>query len=86
MAEVEIDYSEQAVEQLEDLETEDAERIISKLDDVVWQPDHYLKSLSGSPYYRLRVGDYRVIIDWQRDEDPQVLFIREVGHRRNIYD
>lgn len=86
MAEVEIDYSEQAVEQLKDLETEDAERIVSKLDDVVWQPDHYLKSLSGSPYYRLRVGDYRVIVDWQRDEDPQVLFVRELGHRRNIYD
>lgn len=86
MAEVEINYSQQAAEQLEDLDSEAAERIVSKLDDVVWQPDHYLKRLTDSPYYRLRVGDYRVIIDWQRNEDPEVLFVRRVGHRRNIYD
>lgn len=83
---VEVGYSQQAAEQLEDLETEDAERIVSKLDDVVWKPDHYLKSLTGSPHYRLRVGDYRVIIDWRRDEGPEVLFVREVGNRRNVYD
>lgn len=53
---------------------------------MVWKPGHYLKSLSGSLYHRLRVGDYRVIINWRRDEDPEVLFVREVGHRRNIYD
>lgn len=86
MAEAEINYSQQAAEQLENLDSEAAERIVSKLDDVVWQPDHYLKRLTDSPYYRLRVGDYRVIIDWQRNEDPEVLFVRRVGHRRNIYD
>ena len=83
---VEVDYSQQAAEQLEDLETETAERIVSKLDDVVWKPEHYLKRLSNSPYYRLRVGDYRAIIDWQRNEDPEVLFVRDVDKRPNIYD
>ena len=83
---VEVDYSQQAAEQLEDLETETAERIVSKLDDVVWKPEHYLKRLSNSPYYRLRVGDYRAIIDWQRNENPEVLFVRDVDKRPNIYD
>ena len=83
---VEVDYSQQAAEQLEDLETETAERIVSKLDDVVWKPEHYLKRLSNSPYYRLRVGDYRAIIDWQRNEDPEVLFVRDIDKRPNIYD
>ena len=83
---VEVDYSQQAAEQLEDLEPETAERIVSKLDDVVWKPEHYLKRLSNSPYYRLRVGDYRAIIDWQRNEDPEVLFVRDVDKRPNIYD
>jgi len=83
---VEVDYSQQAADQLEDLETETAERIVSKLDDVVWNPEHYLKRLSNSPYYRLRVGDYRAIIDWQRNEDPEVLFVRDVDKRPNIYD
>jgi mRNA interferase RelE/StbE len=80
----EVEYSDRAAEQLEGLEQEIAERIVSKLDEIVWKPDHYLKRLQDSPYYRLRVGNYRVIIDWQRDED--VLFVRRVGHRRNIYD
>jgi mRNA interferase RelE/StbE len=79
----EVEYSDRAVEQLEALEAETAERIVRKLDDVVWKPDHYLKRLQDSPYYRLRVGDYRVIVDWQREDD--VLFVRRVGHRRNIY-
>lgn len=35
MAKVEVEYSQQAAEQLEDLEQEIAERIVSKLDDVV---------------------------------------------------
>jgi len=80
----EVEYSDRAGRQLEELEHEIAERIVSKLDDVTWKPDHYLKRLQDSQYYRLRVGDYRVIIDWQRDDD--VLFVRRVGHRRNIYD
>jgi mRNA interferase RelE/StbE len=79
-----VEFSERAAEQLENLETETAERIVSKLDDVTWNPDHYLRALSEREGYRLRVGDYRVLIDWQRDEG--LLFVREVGHRRNIYD
>ena len=86
MATAEVEFSERAAEDLENLEHETAERIISKLDDVVWKPDHYLKRLSDSPYYSLRVGNYRAIIDWRRDRDPEILFVRRVGHRRNIYD
>lgn len=43
MAKADIEYSSRAVEQLEQIETETAERIISKLDDVAWNPEHYLK-------------------------------------------
>ena len=52
---------------------------MNKLHDIEDFPDHYLKRLSGSPYYRLRVGDYRVIIDWRKDDGE--LFVREIGHR-----
>lgn len=82
----EVRYSDRAADQLGDLETETAERIVSKLDDVTWNPEHYLRRLQGPGQadYRLRVGDYRVLIDWRRDQG--VLFVTEVGHRRNIYD
>jgi mRNA interferase RelE/StbE len=28
----------------------------------------------------------RAVIDWRRDEDPEVLFVGEIGHRRDVYD
>jgi hypothetical protein len=61
MTKADIEYSTRAVEQLEKLETEIADRIINKLDDVAWNPEHYLKGLklSNSPSYSLVVGDYR---------------------------
>jgi mRNA interferase RelE/StbE len=70
-------------------ETETAERIVSKLDDVTWNVEHYLqgRQMTGQPHYSLRVGDYRIIIDWRRDEaNGDVLFVRRVGHRSNVYD
>lgn len=82
----EIDVSEQAADWLRDAEPEVRDRIMTKLRSIEDFPDHYLKRLSGSPYYRLRVGDYRIIIDWQREDEPETLFVREIGHRRNVYD
>ena len=87
MAKAEIEYSTRAVEQLEKLETETAGRITSKLDDVTWNVEHYLRGrkMTNSPFHSLRVGDYRVIIDWRRDEDPDVLFVRRLGDREGVY-
>lgn len=39
--------------------------------------------LAGSDYYRLRVGDYRVIYEVQKDK-LLVLVIR-IGHRKDVY-
>ena len=80
----EIDYSDHAVEWLEKAEQEKRERIVKKVDSIQDFPEHYLTRLSGSPYYRLRVGKYRVIIDWQQDNDR--LFVREINHREGAYD
>jgi mRNA interferase RelE/StbE len=82
----ETDVSERAADWLRDAEPDVRERIRKKLRSIEDFPEHYLKRLSDSPYYRLRVGDYRAIIDWRRDEDPEVLFVREIDKRPNIYD
>ena len=76
--------SDRVADWLRDAEPDVRDRIMKKLHDITDFPDHYLKGLSGSPYYRLRVGDYRVIIDWRKEDDD--LFIRAIGHRRNVYD
>jgi mRNA interferase RelE/StbE len=80
----ELFYSDQAREHLENLETEPAQRLVAKFEEAADWTDHRLNSLSNSAYYSLRAGDYRAIINWDRDADA--LTMVAAGHRRNIYD
>lgn len=73
-----------AREHLDDLEPDTAERIKTKLRNIADWPDHYLDPLKGRDDYKLRVGDYRVLIQWDRDDE--ILYVKAVGHRRNFYD
>jgi mRNA interferase RelE/StbE len=57
---------------------------MNKVDEATEWIQHRLERLSGYPYYKLRAGDYRAIITWNREED--VLIVEAVGHRRNVYD
>jgi mRNA interferase RelE/StbE len=77
-------FTERGQERLEELDPETRDRIKSKLRDVRDWPDHFLKPLSGRDDYVLRVGDYRVLIQWERNDDT--LYVKSVGHRRNFYD
>ena len=77
-------FTERGQERLEELDPETTDRIKSKLRDVRDWPDHFLKPLSGRDDYVLRVGDYRVLIQWERNDDT--LYVKSVGHRRNFYD
>jgi mRNA interferase RelE/StbE len=80
----EVEITPQADEHLENLESEDRERILKKLAEARDWTEHRLAPLSGWPYYKLRIGDYRAIISWDREND--VLRVEAVGHRRNVYD
>ena len=82
MADVEL--SSRAVDWLEDSPPNVEQRVIDRLKQAAEFPEHFLYRLSGSPYYKLRIGDYRAIVEWRRDDD--VLFVRTIGHRRNVYD
>ena len=59
----EIVLTETLVETLEQLETQDAERIINKLENVGDFPNHFLDRLKNHLGYKLCVGDFRVLID-----------------------
>jgi len=78
----EVLLSEQARDRLEDLESEVRDRIKDALREI--NPDRDLSRLSGEDVYKLRVGDYRVIVDWERQKDK--IYVLTLGHRRNIYD
>ncbi|MEA1992833.1 MAG: type II toxin-antitoxin system RelE/ParE family toxin [Euryarchaeota archaeon] len=81
---VEVYFTNPAKDQLASLEKKVRVRIYSKLEEIKDWPEHFLKPLTGYPYFRLRVGDYRVIIDWHKDRDQ--LWVVAVGHRKNIYE
>lgn len=79
-----VRYTEQALEHLENLEDEVADRVLNKVDEATEFTEYRLERLSGWPYHKLRVGDYRAIVTWDRDEDA--IIVEAVGHRRNVYD
>ncbi|MFQ5553209.1 MAG: type II toxin-antitoxin system RelE/ParE family toxin [Thermoplasmata archaeon] len=79
----EIIWSDSAVRQLEKLDRTITRRIFAKVGDLRENPFPHVRRLVNSPYYRLRVGDYRVILDIKR-EVLRVLVLK-VGHRESIY-
>ena len=76
-------YSESALKQLKKLPPEMQQRIIAVLERCRTRPHAHVKKLVGCPYFRLRVGDYRAILDIQGEK--LLVLILEIGHRRNIY-
>jgi mRNA interferase RelE/StbE len=59
------------------------ERIARKLQVVAQEPSRYLTRLSSVEAYKLRVGDYRIIVDV--DWEGKVVYVLTVGHRSTIY-
>lgn len=79
----EIIVSDKAKEQLRKLPKEIQNRIGYVLERIVIRPFHFVKRKQGSPYFILRIGEYRAILDIKQDR--QIIFVLEVGHRKNIY-
>lgn len=46
-----------------------ADRVINKVDEATEWTEHRLEPLTNYPYYKLRAGDYRAIISWDREND-----------------
>jgi len=68
---------------LDKLNNKDKERIILALEKLRIRPESYLTRLVGEKSYKFRIGDYRLIIDLNKNQ-LQVLIVK-IGHRRNIY-
>ena len=65
-------------------EKEIEQRIIATLERIRTRPDAYVKKLVGDDGYRLRVGNYRVIVDL--DKEKLIILVLRIGHRKNVYD
>ncbi len=79
----EIIWSESAARQLRKLDRSVARRILEKVGELRENPHRFVQKLVNSPYYRLRVGDYRVIVDIQ--EALLRILVLKVGHQESIY-
>ncbi len=77
-------FSDLAFKQLRKLDRETGQRIISTLERIRIRPDAYVKKLVGDEGYRLRVGNYRVILDL--DKEKLIILVLTIGQRRNVYD
>ena len=63
------------------------ERIVEKLRVIEKSssPFHYLGRLENSDLYKLRIGDYRLLIDVSNKGSQRLFLIRKCGTRNNIY-
>lgn len=81
----EIAYSKQALKALRRMPVPDAQRIMAKIGQFARDPlslANNVKALAGSPYLRLRVGDWRVIMD----DQGRVLEILRIAARGSVYE
>ena len=79
-----LNFDKKATDFLNKLEKDIKERIWNKLQRCKENPFHFLEHLEEIEGYKLRVGDYRIIIDV--DKTNQILHILKAGHRKNIYE
>jgi len=78
-----IEWKENAIGDLNKFENSIVRRMIKRVDELSNDPfSKDIKRLKSSEYFRLRVGDYRIIFSIEGN----LITILKVGHRKNIYD
>lgn len=81
-----VEFSQTAENQFYKLEKNIQERIISVLERIRLRPFHFIKRKQGTPYFILRIGEHRAILDIKEDKVSSKIFVLELGHRKNIYE
>lgn len=78
-----IEWHDEASRELDKLDNFLAKIILKRVDKLKENPfSKDVIRLVGRNEYRLRVGDYRVIFEIISN----IIWIKKVGHRKNIYD
>lgn len=67
---------------LDSLNKEDIQRIVRKLKDIEANPFRFLEHYEGC-YYKLRIGDFRALIDLQFER--KIILIQVLDKRGRIY-
>ena len=76
-------WSEKSVKQLEKIDKKNAQKIYDSVLGCVEDPFRVATRLTNLSFYKLRVGNYRVILDLQQNK--MIVFVVETEHRSKIY-
>lgn len=68
---------------LDKSEKELSQRIKNKFIQLKDDPFIFLEHYEGADYYKLRIGEYRALIDV--DHKRKIIFVRVLDHRSKIY-
>jgi mRNA interferase RelE/StbE len=79
-----IELTETSKDFLKKLQKKDAEIILNKIYSIKENPYRFLKRLQGEKLWRLRIGDYRAVVDVIVSMN-KIIVVR-IGHRKNVYD
>jgi len=79
-----IEFTQTAEKQLKKLPKNIQVRFANVLERIKIRPFHFIKRKEGSPYFIARAGDYRTVLDIKINTN--IIYVLEVGHRKNIYD
>ena len=87
MADWSVEFTPRAEKALKQLDRSVRKHVVDKLREIQGadDPRDFLKSMTGplAGMFRLRVGDYRVIVDIQ--DERCVILALDVGHRSVVY-
>jgi mRNA interferase RelE/StbE len=78
-----IELSQTSINFLNKLNKKDSDIILNKIFSLRDNPYRSLKRLQGQKLWRLRIGDYRAVIDVIIK--GQRIFVVRIGHRKDIY-
>ena len=78
-----IEWELNSVDEFGKLPFDVSKRILNKIDQVKENPEHFIEKLKDMPEFKVRVGDYRIILLF--DKADKRIRIQAVGHRRNVY-
>ncbi|MFH1585913.1 MAG: type II toxin-antitoxin system RelE/ParE family toxin [archaeon] len=78
-----VEFTKRSKAQLDKLHEQLRIRIISTLDRIRILPFNHVKRKQGTPYFILRIGQYRAILDIKNNE--LIIMVIEIGPRGKIY-
>lgn len=79
-----IMWGPEAQDFVDKLPTHIRDRILKKMGkDIRADPKRYIEHLEGKDFGKIRIGDYRLFVDYAEAE--QTLTVRSMRHRHNAY-